>query len=630
MLNIPAEIKELLKSDSVHKNFRVHFPNGEREDITNENIISESVSFTESICSNPTLQFGLCETPMIQFETFGVDNVKGATIECHMEIYCDSSVVGSVYRDDIDAYIYPIPYGRYVVDSCKKQADLTHRKFICYNEIVYQNWEFPSLVKEAIESILWKDKSLTISLEAIMGMMLPGYGRNYTRITGQGSGSFPLFSIPFTRNNTNYMLYMYINTYNITFQMSSDPAFSVVKEHYSAEYIKNVNKVTEKLIKLNFFDDVFSIDDGLNSFSKQQVAINTSSSAYRYYNMSVGVSIDQSPKGVSKIYKPTNDAIVAPYVYLESGGSSSYPHWQISNGGYFEGLGTMSSLIFNFHPPGWARCVGLELVDVTHSETIASALLSAEDDYIDYEMDCIKFLEGDSGIKFTPKFSSKKIKMTTKSGTTKQKIYRATLNFLNQRWKDVFNAYAEIQGKFGKFNRYGDIEFISLKDNLTALYPSETLYPSPSLFPMGNVGIKVNESYYESLWYDDYYSLPVGRVTVTYNDSVEGEDYQIDVYCNGFTEDSSPARYRTYDLTENVLIKSKTWTEEAMTDILDTIAANVTGITYMPCELEMKGRPDLEAGDVVEITTTQGRITTIVLHRTITGIQLLTDDVTST
>ena len=272
----------------------------------------------------------------------------------------------------------------------------------------------------------------------------------------------------------------------------------------------------------------------------------------------------------------------------------------------------------------------MELVDVTHNEVIASAKMTADDDYIDHDMDCIKFLEGDSGIKFTPKFSSKKITMNTKNGTAKQKVYKATLNFLDQKWHDIFNAYAEIQGKFGRFNRYGDIDFISLKDNMTALYPSETLYPSATLFPSSNVGIKVNGSYYESLWYDDEYSLHFGRITVVYNDSVEGDDCQLDLYCNGFTESSSPTKYTVYDLTENALIKSKTWTEEAMTAILETIAANVTGVRYMPTEITMKGRPDLEAGDVLEVKTMSESILTYVLTRTITGIQNLTDNIIST
>lgn len=86
MLNIPEAIKTLYKQDSIRKNFRVHFPNGEMPDITNANIVSESVSFTESLCSQQYLKFGLTEASEIQFETVGIGNMLGMTIECYNEI----------------------------------------------------------------------------------------------------------------------------------------------------------------------------------------------------------------------------------------------------------------------------------------------------------------------------------------------------------------------------------------------------------------------------------------------------------------------------------------------------------------------------------------------------------------
>ena len=47
MLNIPTEVIELFKSDSIPKVFHVRFPNGEYRDLTNADIVSESVSFDE-------------------------------------------------------------------------------------------------------------------------------------------------------------------------------------------------------------------------------------------------------------------------------------------------------------------------------------------------------------------------------------------------------------------------------------------------------------------------------------------------------------------------------------------------------------------------------------------------------
>ena len=77
MLNIPDSVKAPYKQDGVRKNFRAHFPGGELPDITNDNIVQESVKFTESICSQDVFKFGLTEASVIEFETVGVANMYG-------------------------------------------------------------------------------------------------------------------------------------------------------------------------------------------------------------------------------------------------------------------------------------------------------------------------------------------------------------------------------------------------------------------------------------------------------------------------------------------------------------------------------------------------------------------------
>ena len=132
MLTVPQEIKDLLHQDHCQKNIRIHFPNGERSDICNNLIVKDSVSFTESICSQNTLKFGLCESSVFECETVGVGNIKDAKIRVYCEVYCDPSVSGAVFKTDLQAYVYPIPYGVFTVDSCQRQADMIHRRIVAY------------------------------------------------------------------------------------------------------------------------------------------------------------------------------------------------------------------------------------------------------------------------------------------------------------------------------------------------------------------------------------------------------------------------------------------------------------------------------------------------------------------
>lgn len=119
MINISEEVKQLLKSDSTRKRIRIHFPNGDRADITDENLVEESVSFTESICSQG-FRFGLCETPRIEFETIGIENIKGKRIECSIEIETSEGW-------------YSIPLGLFTVSSSRiNSIALNQRKIVAY------------------------------------------------------------------------------------------------------------------------------------------------------------------------------------------------------------------------------------------------------------------------------------------------------------------------------------------------------------------------------------------------------------------------------------------------------------------------------------------------------------------
>lgn len=148
MLNIPASVKTLFKTDGTRKNFRVHFPNGEFSDITNENIVREAVRFTESMCSQSTFRFGLSEASVIEFETVGIGNMYGCKIECAYEIdtsslsAADISSIQSNPGDgtlvlaassDLGYGFYRVPLGVFRVESCPRNHEaMTHRQVTAY------------------------------------------------------------------------------------------------------------------------------------------------------------------------------------------------------------------------------------------------------------------------------------------------------------------------------------------------------------------------------------------------------------------------------------------------------------------------------------------------------------------
>ena len=153
MLSVHSYIKDLYARDGVRKNLRVSFPNGERADLTNKDIIQDSVEMVESICSETVFRFGCVERSMISFECMNVENIMGCQIRCSLEI--DTSSLSSSQLYTIQQYItywgdvgtlvsaedsdlgygyYRMPYGLYWVESCPRdQSDRKRRKVTAYS-----------------------------------------------------------------------------------------------------------------------------------------------------------------------------------------------------------------------------------------------------------------------------------------------------------------------------------------------------------------------------------------------------------------------------------------------------------------------------------------------------------------
>lgn len=149
MISVPEEIKELYKQDSISKNFRVHFVNGEYRDLVNADFVSESVVFTESVSSNGNFRFGTAEGSSIEFQTYFNVNITNCVIACFSEIdisSLDEDVVTAygITSSDVPFPYFPVPYGYFIVNSAKKTGVTNVRKIIAYQP------KFQDLLKRAM------------------------------------------------------------------------------------------------------------------------------------------------------------------------------------------------------------------------------------------------------------------------------------------------------------------------------------------------------------------------------------------------------------------------------------------------------------------------------------------------
>lgn len=586
MITVPEEVKALLHQDHCQKNIRITFPGKERSDICNDLIVKDSVSFTESLCSQSDLKFGLCEAPVFECEVVGVGNVSGARIEVFCEIYCNSSVSGAVFRPDLNSYVYPISYGLFVIDSCKRQADMIHRKIQAYG--------FLSHVENTNEYIKYKNEVLFPSATPYEPNMLGTFlmlakatgrvnGLNYTLLTQLPARSGWVKKLYSWETSSGWYYYgIWGNMVDIS-SYSSDPN-TVIFVEYDRMSLEQISQEMMTAGWALMTDNRFGVEER-NEMLKQMMLPGVGYGLYSSYNLTGHIDIAISDD--------------CNYVYTYAIPSSTTPSnlfLTVPSGGIYDvqpkiSPGTPTHKTYDFSD----RHIAVYAVDLSN---YPEALYVLRDIY-----------------------ASKTVEIPYQSPTV---ISGYTYDPTKIDYVKSFQEELETKGVFGTLKKDGSFALINIKQQF-GLNPSGALYPGNNVYPEGVTGGKLLPEDYQSCWYDDDYTLPYGAVACSYKDS-NNDDFQYVLYLNGFDENTDTKTYKTYDLNNNDYIKSNIWTEAQIQAICATIAANLDGVRYMPVDFVGRGLPYVEAGDTFEILTkSNDSITTIVLNRTLTGEQTLTD-----
>ncbi len=611
---IPEEVKRLYQADSVRKNLRIHFPNGESADIVNDKIVAESFSFTERLCSQSTLKFGLCEASVVEFECVGIGNIKGYEIAVYHEI--DISSLSEAFiaeygmtSDDVGFLFYQIPYGVFVVDECHRQSDMKKRKVVAYTKEV--NWDaVPNTLERAktdgridlkynspykfnVASLvysnlftgnedLFEDKALISEVEA--------FSNSYGRVMYSDANAY---SPDGTTMTDKYAGYVYFETLYVPITSNTDADKLYWLKYADAVNIENFLNVYEGLINnatyqwngkyayLTIKEIEYALKHGFYNYQKYVYTDGTYHTGYK-------IPFD-------------NHHYVYPFMNYTSTEETQYKQTVIEEK-------TFIAVPYN---------VRIEIVESIYSssdnefvrQTILSETFNIRDE------DTIEFYTINNLPQIYYSVERKKYTANSYSG------YRPTATDLPLN--DIAASYIEFLGEFGKYDRQGEFDFFKL-DFGASLYPSESLYPSNDLYPnVSNNGL-ITRTSYMSAWYDENPTKPYGRVSVTYTNKSNEKAFAYYPIVDDATYNDE--EYQTYSLEDNFLIQKCIFTAEQIAEILETVATNIRNVHYTPSEIELIGRPDIEAGDVVQVITKDGGFETIVLERTLSGIQSLTDN----
>ena len=582
MLNIPTSVKTLFQTDGVRKNFRVHFPNGELADITNDNVVQESVHFTESLCSQSTFKFGLAEASVLEFETVGVANMYGMTIEASIEIDCSSlsagdksAIAAGTWDGTWDAVnsVFSVPLGTFRVNSCpRNHGAMAHRQVTAYaygmtadgltNQwqkkvenafAAGKNFYTPNL-KALYYTLLCKDNpELLVSYgytRTAVAAHTPSYIGARTQVPLKKSDST---SVSFNISNA---VYEPISTYNAQEEI-------VQIENNFSEHIAEAKTYLLDYLTAKDIDPVLSgyesmdalIEDLVNGPNSLGVADVARSKFEDWFDTFRSANV----------WRITDDNPILVYPYRNSEARGRIEGYlcfgiQFSIGGYQQELYTFTNedkmWLYSPNTSSYLSCS----FESTLTQTVVPA----------------------SGNKFTLySFAN---------------AYSAT---------DLIQGMLEMNATFLKCGRDGINTPMRLSND------------SP---------MSVIPENYSDCWWDEYDVEPIGTVNVTYKETDNGTE----------TENTAGVEIGTgasiYDMTSNTALKmlaNNTLTK--ITNLLNSGFKPYVGeVEFTPIELTMQGWPWIEAGDALQITAEDGTVVdTYALRIEMSGIQNLSSVITA-
>lgn len=844
MLNIPEEVKALFKIDGVRKNFRVHFVDSDLPDLTNKDIVTESVSFTESLCSRDKFKFGVCEAASISFEAVGIPNIKGQYIKCGLDIDCSDladprffevhdsgetieniyeviefdAVAGETIHFDMDCkniedyntrfwisfeegdpivfeynlyegihedYVVPddrrvtsitvsiygytygrtfieysyniarqptveglelredllypsfhIPYGEFIVDSCKKDADTDKRSVMAYSGENVTDYGVPA----SINALYWytnkNANTLNFTIDDVLDLTFPSYSvsRNEMFLGNYEIDQSKTYQI--SEYEIMYVEYMVAkmsepNTKNI---------FTYIAKFDKEKHNEMIETAMQRIVRTipdfptDYFDDfipkTLAIDNAYAVLTKDTRGNPTKLVGGNWYTQTLdwlnesshNVFIDGRPHTLFKI----NDSITSGTTTTLSGVSLDPVYKnapQFDDGGYIK---IPARIVFEYR---------------------GSASQIESGNYVKYCRNEIG--NGDAIFTLVPNEQLRNIytydyktKSTVGSGYRVDYSYSGAIGKLSDsNWRNLVESCVELRGCLGHFNREG---FFELKKMTTSagIYPSETLFPSETLYPNDVDGLILNRALYSSAWFDDeptkplrkvvanykgvggighYFELPIpikqNASQAVYNGNYEVQDEQYDkcyIYefqgtieeCEAIRVEASvpikscvvkvynPATTKTneyvlnfeypvdsflidlnsetgqnivlnisnvtefeltidnkekvnsielrvysiraseyvveenvasYDMSSNYFISNEGHPQDYIQKIMERIAPEIAGTQYTPSNIECIGQPYIEAGDWVTVVTERNGFDSLILSRTLRGIQSLKD-----
>ena len=621
MLNIPSLVVTLLKRDGVRKNFRVVFPNGEYDDITNENVVCESVKFSESICSQDTFRFGLAESSRIEFETVGIGNMLGMDIKCYCEVDLTGETISGIVdwsgdgetvtleNSDLGYPFFRIPYGLFTVQSCPRNHEaMTHRKVTAISTMFHNNSYMCPFEQAKIAARWMNVENYRMRVKEFVAENLAYYDLDILNFLGYTSTT-SLYTFGTLGNSESFSspTFKFYNSSNQLVQTVTVSG-SIKQRYLSVD--GTVDGVYDYLagVVLSGYD---TIDNRSNIRELLNNTIDFSKTMVQESSSSYGVDLVDIDDAINTLF----GLYLYPYVLFSTVNTVGEGVWrdQIKNTYRFI-ENSKQAVCFYPNIAGVLddTSVNSERIVFPYAVTFIFDSTSSGGSMSMYGCYPTSQLSRVYGYRYNDSLSNKYY-------ANRVAVFNATLgssdddsqprSFVNAfSFAKVLESYCELCGLFCKRARDGGIKLISL--NTTTF--DNNIYPAN----------------YSELWWDEYDVEPVSQFEYSY--IVQGEyneETETDIYIVSAEAGS------IYSLKDNYILQN--FSRTARHNILIAVRSSdlckiIRDISFVPIEMTMQGYPQIEAGDRLKIHAADGtEVITYALQCELSGIQNLQEYITA-
>lgn len=584
MYNVYYAVKKALADGMLRKRYRFNVlrDDGTTEfTIGNDNLVAESVTIEESMCSDDTIKFGLCEGSSIDFQFFGLPNIYGRRFQAFLDIEYSANTWAT------------IPMGYFEVVSCSRQASTGIMKITAFNKLQskYLNAEAKNEVKALVEAGAFGQTG-SITMYKLLDEMLNGYHikpdpeqkieQTFTLTPVDFNvEEFPLYSPTYPYPMVSPKLYWVNLNLAYTFPLNTiDDYYRVTLNlrdmaSKTMEFVNDFSELNPYWVEFPGMGEPMKLNEAIELMD--EVGLDRSYGNLFYGTVKITRADDHTKTlfdnrlqilteedFLDYIVEPNNEDYANCYQIVYSVpvmvvGSTTHPTI------------TMQQLIDNYNHSYGNIDLG-EIYNIILSDANMYTITSADVDNIE-----------------------------------------------NVTLRDLQSAVFEMQCQFGQINRVTDL-FAGVELNSGGLYPAADLYPSDSLYPAG-AAMTANKSMYSTLWADEGNIRKWKYLIITYtglDENNEKVEKRLQRTINADGTDN-------YNMSDNWLFLNLVWTAEEVGAYADAMVLKMKDITWFPFEMWLPGLPYLETGDMIEVPVGDYTYKTYILQRSLKGIQNLQD-----